>query len=110
MSATTWTDKSYIVTMPDGSEWAINVMVIAEARASYYAAEFDDSLQQSLDEDTLPLFASDEFEIRDWAQNNMNWCDVEQKAVRVTLPKPLDPDACQEAWVNGEYRIEEIEH
>lgn len=98
------TDKRYIVEMPDGSEWAIPVMLIARSRAEYYATkEFDGDIERSLAEDTLPLFAGDDYEIRDWAQNNMNWDDVAEHAVQV---KPANVDF-QEGWINGQYLIED---
>lgn len=94
----------YIVTMADGSKWAIPVEVIARHRAAEYVDEFDGDLERSLNEDTLPLFQADAYEIRDWAANNMNWADVELDARRVREPTPA-PEDYQEGWMNGEYEI-----
>ena len=87
------------VTMEDGSRYDVPVMVIATNRAEHYKDEFGGDLQRSLDEDTLPLFEQDEFEIQDWAQNNMNWDEVEGKATKVEEPVKID---FQEGWMNGE--------
>lgn len=97
-------DKKYIVTMPDGSRWAVPVEVIALDRARFYAEEFGDNVARSLEEDTLPLFSAHEREIADWAKNNMNWEDVAAHAVR--LPDEDEPTVdYQEGWVNGDYDI-----
>ncbi|MBU4609176.1 hypothetical protein IMZ29_00975 [Achromobacter sp. GG226] len=89
--------------MPDGSTWGIPVEVIARHRASHYAHEFDGDVEKSLAEDTGPLFASDEYEVHDWAANNMNWSDVAaDHAVRIDGAKPVD---YQEGWTNGEYEV-----
>lgn len=88
-----------IVEMPDGSRWGVPVMVIARHRAAEYAHEFGGDVERSLAEDTIPLFESDEFEIKDWAANNMNWSDVQQHAGRMAH-STVEPDY-QEGWING---------
>lgn len=93
--------KSYIVTMENGQKWAISVERIAFNRAHYYEKNDGISFDESLKNDTIPLFESDDYEIKDWAQNNMNWSDVEKYA------KLVDEGECdfQEGWVNGEKEI-----
>lgn len=93
--------KKYITTMSDGSKWAVPVSIIAGDRAKYYAKEFGGSVERSLNEDTGPLFDSDDFEIEDWAQNNMNWDDVKDYA------NLIEPAKCdyQEGWMNGEHEV-----
>ena len=91
-----------IVTMPDGSRWGVPVDLIARDRAKHYAGEFDGDVERSLAEDTVPLFA-DDYEIIDWAQNNMNWKDVEAHAGRMAESEP-DFDY-QEGWVNGDKQL-----
>jgi len=69
-------EKDLIVTMPNGEQWSVPVHVIAFDRAHHYAHEFDDDVVRSAEEDTWPLFESDQYQIEDWAANNMNWvCD-----------------------------------
>lgn len=90
--------KHLQVTMPDGSKWAVPVEVIAMNRAVYYAKNDGMTLEDSLNNDTNPLFESDSFEIEDWAANNMNWSDVEHLAV-CTCNGEVDFD---DGWANGD--------
>lgn len=99
--------KALVVTMPDGSEWAVPVEVIARRRAEYYADEYDGDVQRSLDEDTLPLFESSPSEVADWAANEMNWEDEEVSAVAFEL-SPAPPVDFHEGWINGEKRVEDV--
>lgn len=85
------------VNMPDGSKWDVPVSVIARNRAEHYAHEFGGDIQKSLDEDTMPLFDADHYEVEDWAANNMNWSDVERVAV-MSAAGEID---YQDGWVNG---------
>jgi hypothetical protein len=94
--------KLLTVTMPDGSEWGVPVDMIARNRAAHYAHEFDGDIERSLEEDTLPLFADSEYEIKDWAVNNMNWSDFDGHQVKVS-DAPV-PDF-QEAWLSGDLHI-----
>ena len=93
------------VTMPDGSKWKVPVRIIAEHRAQFYVdrKEFD-TLEESLKEDTLPLFEDDEFEIEDWASNNMDWSDVEKHAIQLKNNQ-MSCEDFQEGWINGEKEI-----
>ncbi len=95
-------DEKLRVTMPDGSKWEVPVLVIAMDRAKYYAGkDFDGDIDQSLKEDTIPLFESDSYQVEDWASNNMNWSEVEKDAVKVVIS---DVDY-QKGWVNGDTEI-----
>lgn len=96
-------NKFLSIKMPDGSAWAVPVDVIATNRAQYYADEFDGDVKKSLKEDTLPLFESDNYEIKDWAACNMNWDDISQIAVQTEL-REEDVDY-QEGWVNGDKEL-----
>jgi hypothetical protein len=92
-----------IVEMPDGSKWSVPTRVIADSRSTHYASEFGGSVQRSYSEDTKPLFDEDEYEIQDWAANNMNWSDVEKVAVR--LAEESASVDYQEGWVNGDKEL-----
>jgi len=94
-------DKNYIVTMPDGSRWSVPVKVIAKNKAEYYADDFGGDLDESL-RVTYKDFDYDDYEVKDWAQNNMNWEDVAEHAVQLDPPENVDYD---EGWVNGEKEI-----
>ena len=97
-------NKFLMVTMPDRSKWKVPVRIIAEHRANYYAQKEHVSLEQSLKFDTIPLFKEDEYEVEDWASNNMDWVDVEKYAIRIK-DKGLSSEDLQEGWVNGEKEI-----
>lgn len=92
----------YEVTMPDGSLWGVPLEVIALNRADSYAHEFDGDAERSLNEDTMPLFREDPSEVSDWAQNNMDWKDVSDKAVLIKSGDAVDH---QEGWVNGRSKV-----
>jgi len=86
------------VEMPDGSKWGVPVAMIARNRATHYASEFDGDVARSLAEDTLPLFESNEYDIQDWAVNNMDWSDFDGHHVKLTQAPTPD---FQEAWLSG---------
>lgn len=95
--------KRYLhVSMPDGSTWSVPVEIIARDRAKHYAKEFGGDVERSLTEDTIPLFDGDDYEVKDWAANNMNWKDVKSHAVCVK--GPFIPDY-QEGWINGDKEV-----
>ncbi len=95
-------------TMPDGSKWDVPVMVIARHRAAEYADEFDNDVERSLKEDTLPLFEKNSWEIKHWAAGNMDWDDVKDHAVKAEDRRPLTDKDFQHGWVNGEKAIVEL--
>lgn len=91
------------IEMPDGHTYDVPVSIIARSRAEHYAYHFDGDVQRSLDEDTLPLFRSDDYEITDWASNSLNWSDVSKHAVIVPgIPNTID---MEHDWCNVEKRI-----
>ncbi len=94
-------NKFLRITMPDDSQWDVSVMIIAKNRAKWYEKDFG-SFEESLYKDTLPLF-EDDYEIEDWAENNMNWEDVKDFAKKVILPT-LEVDY-QDGWINGKKEI-----
>lgn len=96
-------EKLLTVEMPDGSKWGVPVEMVARSRATYYAREFDNDVERSLSEDTIPLFEEDTSEIIDWALNNMNWSDFDGHQVKISdAPKPN----FQAAWENGKKGFE----
>lgn len=96
--------KNYIVTMSDGSVWAIPIEVIAKHKAK---SDFERSVQDYEDyeeclSDVKSLFDNNPYEVCDWASNNMNWDEVQSYAKMIKSPDPSD---YQEDWVNGEWKI-----
>lgn len=90
------------VTMPDGSVWAIPAELVAEPRAAYYAGH--DARHSGANYDTVYAreLRTGADNLIDWAQNSMNWEDVQDSATMVSGPPAVD---YQEGWVNGEMRI-----
>lgn len=98
--------KRYLsVTQADGSKWGVPVDMIARDRAAHYMSEFGDDIKRSLAEDTLPLFETDDYEIQDWAVNNMNWSDFDGHQIRLADAEPLD---FQDAWMNGDKEVVDV--
>lgn len=97
--------KEYIaVAMRDGSVWGVPVIEVANSRADHYKSEYGDDLQRSLDEDTLPMFESDNYEILDWARNNMNWSDF-MGVKKIRDAAPLTKEDFTQAWNDGEAEL-----
>lgn len=95
--------KHLFVDMPDGLTYGIPVELIARHRAESYVDEFDNDITKSLLEDTIPYFEERDYNIRDWASNNMNWSEV--KAHAMVLTKKIEPDLYDDAWCNGEWSV-----
>lgn len=105
--------KVYQITMPDGSKWNVPVTAIARSHAQYYAgvpAEVDyaGDVDRCYAELSLPLLTRDASEVRDWASGNMNWVDVAQQAFRADPSGKVTVDF-QDGWVNGEYRVLDVQ-
>jgi hypothetical protein len=98
------------ITMPNGSQWNVPVEAIARNHAEYYAThESSGDVEKCLREHSLPLLMADKHELRDWASGNMNWADVASVAFLAAAPtRPAVVDF-QEGWVNGEYRVLDVE-
>lgn len=111
-------EKYLRVEMPDGSKWDVPARVIAEDRAYHYA---DRDAKEESGETSGPKYGTvfarifaeevkhalgDDYEIQDWAANNMNWSDVASVAM-LAVPAPSDIDF-EEGWVNGDKEI--VEH
>lgn len=88
--------KYLLVEMSDFSVWRVPVQVIADAMTDYYVEQCGEDREKAKAE-TERLFTESEYEIEDWAANNMDWDEVEPHAVRVSAGE-VD---YQEGWVNG---------
>lgn len=91
--------KHMTITLENGEVWGVPVAMIASNRAAHYAKEFDGNVERSLAEDTIPLFNSSDYDIHDWAVNNMNWSDFTGHQVKLKNGQGID---FQEAWMNAE--------
>jgi hypothetical protein len=89
------------VTMPDGTHWNVSVELVAHNRALYYAKSEEITYLLALHE-TKELFKNN-WEVIDWATNNMDWDDVRLTAWK--SHEPADEIGYQEGWVNGDHEI-----
>lgn len=59
-------NSQYVITMDDGSEWAVPMRLIAEDRAKFYAGiDYNGDVNESLKDDTLPYFTQSAYAIHD---------------------------------------------
>jgi len=85
--------------MPDGSEWDVPAKDIARD----YASQFEDSESQDrYGQIQMEAILRDDDALIDWAENNMNWEDVQEVAVQVKGPEDVE---YQEGWVNGDKEV-----
>lgn len=95
-------NKRIYVDMPDGLTYIIPVMVVAEHKAWRMKQYHDNDFSKAMTKEVLPEFENDNYAIKDWAKNNMNWDDVKKEAL--TIHKKVECDY-QEHWVNGDFEI-----
>lgn len=76
--------KKYIVfSVRDGTTWGVPAEVVAESKAQYYST-IDAVYQDEYDE-----AMSDDYELIDWAGNNMDWDDIKPHIVKLADPRPM---------------------
>jgi len=95
------TDKKewLFVKFSDGRTYKILAKIIAEHRANYYAnLEPHQGLAKEIFDDEVDFALADEYELVDWATNNMNWPDVKEFA---ELVREKQVNYFKE-WVNAE--------
>ena len=79
--------KEYVyLTMPDYSEWRLQVSVILDNYIKYLV-EYDDMSEEDARETATQLFEDDSYEINDWLLNNMDWSEFNQDLVQISEPK-----------------------
>lgn len=86
----------YRFLLSNGETWEVPAHVIADDRGKYYAKKDKDTTYQ----EEYDFAILDDYEIIDWARNNMNWSDVKTHARLAVTARP-DFDYA-EAWVNPE--------
>lgn len=87
-------NKNIHVTFPNDEIWAITVKEIADNKAEYYAGVDGVTKDEALKE-VLELFESDDYEIEDWAINNMNFSDFENVTPVKESSYDLDNGWCE---------------
>lgn len=92
------------VEFSDGRIFRVRAAVIAEDRARYLANNDHSgggSLWRQTFEAEFDYALADNAELLDWANNNMDWSQLETSAVE-TFSNPINRDA---EWSNAEKRI-----
>ena len=86
-------DEIKYIEVTDGDyTWKFRASVVAKNRAEYYASvdsdtTYDDEFKQTMEDD---------YELRDWFLNNMDWKDVAKNATLKEQPFKLSPDLSDE--------------
>ncbi len=89
------TQARLMVGFSDGTLWAIPVQLIVDERDAYYAAEKEDTAG------FISRGSLDGGEIKDWAENNMNWSDVEEFAVQLPASGVSRQHSYEMQWTNA---------
>lgn len=89
------------IKMPDKSVWEVPAHLVAKDRAEYYCSVDEEATYQ--DEFEKALTYNDD--LIEWAQNHMDWEDV-QASARIVEPPDVD---YLEGWVNGRCEVVEVE-
>jgi hypothetical protein len=76
----------------DGHTWIFPASAVADNRAKYYAENDPDTTYAEEFEFTM----SDNFELRDWFLNNMNFSDVASGATYIPAVAISEPDVFDE--------------
>ena len=94
--------KYLVVEMSDKTQWAIPAILIAKNRAKHYKHEHENAYAEEVE-----YAMSDEYEITDWAANNMDWEDVWRHAIRLkTSPPEVN---YHKDWINAPKSVREME-
>jgi len=95
--------KHLFVEMADGI-YSIPASVIAKDRAEYYA-QLDSETGGDYDvvyNEEYHNTIEDDYELVDWASNNMDWDDVVDEATKVDPTTPVDPN---DYWPNANKKV-----
>jgi hypothetical protein len=88
--------KTLRVTFSDGSQYDIPAKVIIDNWSAYYEKHDPEYAKERIED------GFSNYDIEDWATNNMNWCDVAAHAVQV---RPLNQRDMNELWANAKTQI-----
>ena len=97
--------KYVYVTFSNGETYRIPATEIAESRANYYAdidSEGDESVYDVIFKQEYNYTMNDNFELIDWAENNMNWQDLQGVAEYVGQDDHID---YENEWCNADKEI-----
>lgn len=104
--------KKYVYVKFSNATYRIPAEVIATDRATYFATHdtgddtpHTDPEWQRIYAEEIEYTLNDEYELTDWASNNMNWEDVEAHAERVENVIANYSDE----WTNAEKEVREVD-
>ena len=86
------------VNFSDGTTWEFPASIVAEGRARYYEGREPGCYQEEFD-----YTMSNDYELLDWASNNMDWKDVMEHATLVDTDKWVD---YSNEWVNANREVQ----
>jgi len=95
-------EKCLKVRFANGDLFAIPARIIAENRANYYADLDGYELNSNEWAAEVITALNDEFEIEDWAGNNMDWKDLEPYAQRIDEDVEFDYD---DEWPDADIEL-----
>ncbi len=77
--------KTIIITFNNGEIYEVPADIVAQSRAEYYSQI--DGVEYGSDEyqKEYQYSYSDNYELLDWINNNMNWSDISKFAKRIDL-------------------------
>lgn len=75
------------IKFPNGHKFNVPTSVVAINRSNYYALK-DLVIPGTADWDSLMAESSDEDELLDWAENSMDWLELQPYAERVDEDEP----------------------
>ena len=86
------------VNFSDGTTWEFPASVVAEGRARYYEGREPGCYQEEFD-----YTMGSDYELLDWASNNMDWKDVLSCA---TLVDTKNLSKYADEWVNADREVQ----
>ena len=101
--------KYLIVEFSDRKRYAIPTEFIADHRAKYYAKKDSERGLGRYDviyDEELFYAIDDDYELLDWASNNMDWKGVKDQAI--LLETKVEPTDYDKEWTNAKMVIEFI--
>lgn len=98
-------EKCLKVRFSNGDLFAIPARVIAEDRANYYADLDGYDLNSNEWEAEIVYALNDDYEIEDWAANNMNWSDLEPHSKRINSDEEFDYD---DGWTDADIELTDL--
>lgn len=70
-------EKYLKIKCTDGGLFIVPTLVIAENRANYYSKIDGYEIESNEWQNEIEYAMNDEYELKDWIQENMNWTDLE---------------------------------